>query len=657
MDNIEVKLSIIAGHPSAAHAVRAGARRWWVQGARSGWVDTERCPGTEPAELTARLSPGERVLVGTGEARIRFACPQRPCTVQIDPLAGTARVIEDRPAPAAPAELWVVEGHPTTAGLVYGSGAAAWAALERIPAAERVGCVARRATLATVAVAPADAAGWDAHLAALEHRDALPVEPTEDTEDPVSGPPATPAGPPVRELAPPPRVAEIQSPRREVAIVEVVPEPVAPPVHVPRTVDAVEAGADSLAAIGIARPPAARYLGAGGTHQLGGVAAERAGTNLARAVAISHGAWEKQPITVSALRDTILTVRGEVRTDIPIPDVSELRMDERGALHHAQWNVACRPEPRALRELVTEHASVLPRAGQLMAMLPPDVRAQVWNAQVPYGRSAPGVLRTRLGPDGKARQIYALVSPGYQSFDADDIAGMLSEAIAGTPGGSEARGEVWYDPDSTELVVDASWHTPHTVSAAVGDTFRFGVQCRGNDAGNGAIYLVPRAWRGACDNGATVSVEGTTTRVVHRGRRDTMVGTLRRGIRAALEAAQPFLEQWTAARTVPVTRLLDRAPADEREAVRCAIDRVLGVVPAQPDEPTLRGAWEIKVDGLPVDALRASVWRAWEAEPDPSAIGIINALTRLHRERVPVPVLRQVEDRAGELLRTFAALA
>lgn len=393
--------------------------------------------------------------------------------------------------------------------------------------------------------------------------------------------------------------------------------------------------------------------------QLGGTINSTGRENLAR----SHQDWASDPRTIDSCETLIERVKREQRIDVPIGRACDVSMCDDGSIRCVGWNQPLSLEENALRALVSDHSSVLPRAGQLMTLLPPPVRAAVWNAQVPTSLStAPRVLRTRSCPgEGPGRAVFAAVSPGYAPLDADQVAGVVRDALLRVDGGAEARGEIGYNPGNTSTRIDALFHANNTVNFAAGDVFKLGARISTSDDGGGAVRVALLVWRNGCYNLIVVTcTQATLARVVHRGDRSAMVAAVQRGVRRVLDAGAPMLQRWGYMRGRPVTSVIANPSGDTATNVRALLAEFAGIRKQDKDGlptdglPTLiAGAIPdgVMLDpaGIERDVLCEMLFRGWSAEPGDTLADVTNAVTRLHREPIPVGLLRSAEEAAGTL--------
>ena len=127
---------------------------------------------------------------------------------------------------------------------------------------------------------------------------------------------------------------------------------------------------------------------------------------------------------------------------------------------------------------------VFPRAYQLMAVMPPDLRSTVWNTMVKDASTTQRLMFRTRQPDGQTmRSLFAVASETYGAYDADKVLTLLGRVLRG----SGARGSIVYDPRSTNLYANATWHADRVFDVASGDVMGLSLSFRSNDARGGSI--------------------------------------------------------------------------------------------------------------------------------------------------------------------------
>jgi hypothetical protein len=618
--------------------LRKGQVKWWIQRTdrRDGvppYIDAGNHPGNAPAELTIEASPGGKYKVGTGHhTRIAFECPSVPCTLSLDPVSGTAKVVEGKPS------LAVVETSEDE-----GTGRPSYH-IRNAP----IGSLARGQTYHEVRDAFAD-------LGVMTDNGQV------TSDDILSGRVAVTAGAwPAGSYAPPPPPVPVS-----VTLAVRTPDPV-PEVraHVADVRAVVAASAPierseprvlPMLVRGLAPAPVVRSFGTTLGNERRGIKQEPHTLAVVGAVADTVRCERREDHTVPMDRlwfndDGTVGVRSIV-ADGPGVSLRDLATQDIG-------NVSLRLEPGALDDLVSMHRDTMPRGKAIMHVLDPEIRAAVWNAQ---NRDHGGevVLRTRRTVDAytERHQAYAVVSPGYTACDADVIADVVAGALGRIPGGDQARGGAEYDPRTTRLSIDAVWPEECKVGKKVGDTVKMGVRITSADNGTGAINIRLLTYRLVCLNGMVGSRDEHVARVIHRGSREAMIKQLVKGIEHVNRAASAHVARLATLRDTDVrTLLVDPGPSVEMN-MRSVFTAMAGVVDPLPQISALVPDAlppGVTFEAIERDVLVESLLSAWHHEPGDSLADVVNAVTRLHSERVPVPVVRQAEHVAGMLVDAWA---
>lgn len=156
-------------------------------------------------------------------------------------------------------------------------------------------------------------------------------------------------------------------------------------------------------------------------------------------------------------------------------------------------------------------------------------------------KAEPRRLAARVRGPEKNPEIFAVVSPGYPTFDADEIAQAFSQAMP-----PDARGTVRYDPGSTgarfEALFQSTVAPEHFVA---GEVFRTGIRVRSSDSGDGAIVVRAIAFQNLCLN--LIVIDNATreiARIRHVGSVDKLRTEFVKAMAKAKGAIGPFLKQW-----------------------------------------------------------------------------------------------------------------
>jgi hypothetical protein len=232
-----------------------------------------------------------------------------------------------------------------------------------------------------------------------------------------------------------------------------------------------------------------------------------------------------------------------------------------------------------LRERISGSAAVIEKAGDtggfFSSRIAADKRtiADVLARECDANPDVPFKLRVREA----VGDVFAVLSPTYESADAPDTVG---ELVAAMP--RDARGTYSYDPTTTEWELRASVWTPTPVEQqAVGEPFEGYASFRSRDngtsrfRGGGGITLI------RCLNASTYCVNGADIARVHRAgvRRD--VGIM---VTKATRAIGALCQAWGVARAdevelpggaVPINEVI---PGFWRHALRDTRSELAGVL-------------------------------------------------------------------------------
>ena len=189
------------------------------------------------------------------------------------------------------------------------------------------------------------------------------------------------------------------------------------------------------------------------------------------------------------------------------------------------------------------------------------------------------------------------------------------------------------------------------VDLAAGDTFKVGVQFKSKDDGGGAIIGFLTFLRNLCLNLLILDAgKQAVFRQVHRGTVANVEQQVRTAMSGAIHQWAPFAERWGYARQgldangEPVDLSALQALHSEPEAV---IQQWVSI-----DKALRTAAPNVRRDSL-VELL-LNGWNSTVEEgtvnAQPTAADLINSVTRIHEQYVPVRVQAGLESYAGSML-------
>jgi len=347
--------------------------------------------------------------------------------------------------------------------------------------------------------------------------------------------------------------------------------------------------------------------------------------------------YEALPAGRDAMASLWRGIKSEEREDLTL-DVASLRMREDGTMQAdgAPLVLTRGAFPRLLSRVG------LGCAAEYLSMIAPDLRAVNVNRWLDGDRVTGGKLKLRTRKGAAGREVFAVVSERYASFDPDLLAHAIAKATADLPG---ARADVTYDGARTS--VEVLWHTTVQPEKFVaGEYFRAGVSLRTDDTGQGGIRGSAVLFQNLCLNLIIVDQAETGLFAVrHSGRVDRVAEQIRIGLERAADAVAPFVERWNGAAREDLAKEI---PAEVPEArgltlsdlmrgtFRDLVEREL--VPA-------RGRTEEQVTNL---------YRAWGEDRSgaagPTRATVVNAITREAHQRGGDPWAREEDERAASRL-------
>jgi len=420
----------------------------------------------------------------------------------------------------------------------------------------------------------------------------------------------------------------------------------APPVTVDDAVARI-AASDALAAkLGVPRGDGTLYA---------------VGTRLAasgQAAARQYrDAFDALPTAREGLRGLIDQIKAERRNDLTAR-VADLRVSPEGRVGRAGKD-GLPLTAEALAGLCSR-VTAPPHAAGYLAAIPADRRAAELRA-ILAGSNPDKELTFRARKLASGWQAYAVVSPTYQAYDPDALAGdLLGSGLDG------ARAAITYDGIRTKIDL----HAATTVAPAdqrVGDAFRAISRLTTRDDGGGSVRGMGLAEFVRCVNYSVIRQGVGLGRVAHRGDVARLVGDLTGTAGAWLgewlklwhRAEQAELGGWTAVDALEALALARVISVQNEEPASVARK----VVEAASDERD-RGD---TIGGLHASITRAAHTAAWGSplaaaerlegqaglllEMDPARLlAAVAEATRIEEDRLGGPALSYIlaaERRAG----------
>lgn len=313
----------------------------------------------------------------------------------------------------------------------------------------------------------------------------------------------------------------------------------------------------------------------------------------------SYDAWAARPDFDAACADVATKVKAEHRKDHVVRPL-DVAMNADGTL--TMGGAGLRMEEAGFKMLLAQVTRgtklrwsrffggddislVFPRAYQIMAVMPPDLRATVWNTMVKDAAKNQRLMFRTRQPDGQSmRSLFAVASESYGAYDADKVLGLLGKVLAG----SGAKGSIVYDPRSTNLYANASWHADRVFDVSSGDVMGLSLSFRSNDARGGAIVAHASA---ECGFGR-VTFGKDLCRIRHIGASITYRAgqELHGAIGQARVAFDGFLSDWghMSGGALAGVRVYGAAHATASEVIDAMIKAGACKIPGMDDEATGR---------------------------------------------------------------------
>lgn len=340
-----------------------------------------------------------------------------------------------------------------------------------------------------------------------------------------------------------------------------------------------------------------------------------------------------QPLVEDAAEAIIAAVEAENRRDVVV-DRRRLRLESTGdgLTLHAPGVEPLRVEQNGIHMLSRFLSPVLPHVGFVNTMTSGEI-AELFNRRVQRSLAPTGdvKLRTRDAVDGMGRSMWAVVGPRYTDFDSNLVARVVADVHRGS------RGVMVYNGDRGTMTWEIA--SMRDLPPVVGEVYRIVQQGRTSDTGNGSVQSWSSFWRALCANLTTELLKTKRNRTIHTGDVRMLNRRVRQGMHAerarAFEAFPEFAQRREVLASTSMSELFEGQSLSERVEAMCLAHP--GVVDAA---SMARDALvQIVLDGMAAEGVI----------DDASLANVIDGLTRIHRQKVPVRVRQAVQQQAGAL--------
>ena len=290
---------------------------------------------------------------------------------------------------------------------------------------------------------------------------------------------------------------------------------------------------------------------------------------------------------------------------------------------------AVRLEPYALEQILDRYPKAFPSAKKLFKVMTSESMAKVFNDQVArlprsWGSS---VAAGQLPPskfnfgfrniEGEWR-IYRAASDVYLEMPAAMVAQAYIDEIEAL-GLPNAKASVKYDPVTTEVVIEVSWHDPRKRQPRVGDPIEFGFKGSTSDRGGKAHRSSGYTKQIQCVNCTIlVRVSGATKQNHRGGRNATSAASIAKGMAKVRAAIRNTIRQHEQGVNVLLGHwgLLDATP------LAAFGDTPLKAFEALVADPSLKGKGVTAMDLMNAYRNRPA------GQPGDNGMAIANALTQ-----------------------------
>jgi hypothetical protein len=351
--------------------------------------------------------------------------------------------------------------------------------------------------------------------------------------------------------------------------------------------------------------------------------------------------FDKLPLLANGVTELVKKIKSEDRFEVIIP-INELVASDDLKIKVPGLGSFYLCNIQTLQALM-DQTPVDMACARYLSLCSPELRAKninYWLQQKKSDKNKMCKLRLRNGRAG--HEIFAVVSKNYTCYDAHRAAELFTEEAP-----KDAKVEIIYDQAQAKARIQALFHTEISAKdGVVGEVFKVGSGLSTDDTGGGSLASRALAWRALCLNFTNMMVSSDIGRRKHMGTEIIIRAAVKGYIAESFSRIAPFTEAWNySAKEDVIATAVPIEPEDEPLDIKDIYNSMLNVFAGITERELvpLRGRKADRIERL---------MQAWEKEPVPTRVGVINALTRLaHSEPQSSPWDEDdIQDAASDLL-------
>ncbi len=351
--------------------------------------------------------------------------------------------------------------------------------------------------------------------------------------------------------------------------------------------------------------------------------------------------FDKLPLLADGVTELVKKIKSEDRFEVIVP-VNELVASNDFKIKVPGLGAFYLCNVQTLQALM-DQTPVDMACARYLSLCSPELRAKninYWLQQKKSDKNKMCKLRLRNGRAG--HEIFAVVGKNYTCYDAHRAAELFTEEAP-----KDAKVEIIYDQAQAKARIQALFHTEISAKdGVVGEVFKVGSGLYTDDTGGGSLVSRAVAWRALCLNFTNMMVSSDIGRRKHMGAEVIIRAAVKGYLAESFSKIAPFTEAWNySAKENIITTAVPVESEDEPLDIQDIYNSMLNVFAGitQRELVPLRGRKAERVERL---------MQAWEKEPVPTRVGVVNALTRLaHSEPQSSPWDEDdIQDAASDLL-------
>ncbi len=249
--------------------------------------------------------------------------------------------------------------------------------------------------------------------------------------------------------------------------------------------------------------------------------------------------------------------------------------------------------------------------------------ANYWLSAVNSTKESKLRTRTVFNNQVHQKEVFAVTTPSYTSFDADKLGELVAKFVPG-----DAKCDIVYDGIKTRFTV--LFHSDiNPADAVAGEIFKAGIVIKTDDSGSGSIRVQSMVFRNLCLN--LIVIDKAVQNIVRRkhiGDYSQIEAIISEGITRAYSTVAIFADRWGIANKESIMASTFDLEHNDTNSVRHGLSTELAMA------GLMNGLVEREL--VPISRSRkdtiSGLMDAWQEEPAMTRTGVVNAISRFAHE-------------------------